>query len=171
MNRDNRNNNNRRRNNNSHRQGNKQRSKQNSNRNKLQERRDDNKAVPIKYEPRKTKDPPTVELKYNMNTRVCKESLIVFEDGSPEECLKLVKEFKNVIETYNLWSGVAAEAAAIVYSDFRRCLKGHARDAWDDIVTGQTKNRQNFETHLRSFIKKHLGQNALQNQVLYHKET
>ena len=93
--------------------------------------------------------------------------MVVFEDGSSEEFLKLIKEFKNIVETYNLWGGVPAEAAAIIYSDFRRCLKGNARDSWDDLIAGTNKNRTNFNDALKRFIKNHIGQNALQNQVYY----
>jgi hypothetical protein len=91
-------NNHNRRNGNS--QGNGRRSRnQNSKQEKPKEHKDDNKQVPIKYESKSKKDPPTVELKYTMNNRVCKESMVVFEDGSSEECLTLLKEFKNLIET------------------------------------------------------------------------
>jgi hypothetical protein len=73
-----------------HNNGRRSKNNQNSSQEKPKERKDDNKQVPIKYETRTKKDPPTVELKYTINNRVCKESVIVFKDGSPEECLKLV---------------------------------------------------------------------------------
>jgi hypothetical protein len=127
MSRDNNDNSNNRNKRNGNSQGNGRRSRnQNSKQEKPKERKDDNKQVLIKYESKSKKDLPTVELKYTINTRVCEESMVVFEDGLSEECLKLIKEFKHKIETYNLWSGVPAEAAAIVYSNFRRCMKGHA---------------------------------------------
>lgn len=73
-----------------HNNGRRSKNNQNSSQEKPKERKDDNKQVPIKYETRTKKDPPTVELKYTINNRVCKESVTVFKDGSPEECLKLV---------------------------------------------------------------------------------
>jgi hypothetical protein len=98
-----------------HSHGRRPRNNQKSNQGKTKECKDDNKQVPIKYEAQPKRDPPTVELKYTLNTRVCKESVIVFENSSPEECLKWVKEFQNIIDTYSLWNRVAAEAATIVY--------------------------------------------------------
>jgi hypothetical protein len=99
---------------------------------------------------------------------VIKESLNVYEDRTQEEILKLVKEFQNLIDTYNLWhNGTVAESAAMIYADFRRCLRGNARDMWDIIISNQPRTAAQFQVQLKKLIKKHIGQTALQNQVLY----
>jgi hypothetical protein len=38
---------------------------------------------------------------------------------------------------------------------------------WDIIVTNQPRTAAQFEVQLKRLIKKHIGQTALQNQVLY----
>ncbi len=92
----------------------------------------------------------------------------VYEDRTQEEILKLVKEFKNLIDTYNLWrNGTVAEFTATIYADFRCCLRGNARDMWDIIISNQPRTAAQFQVQLKKLIKKHIGQTALQNQVLY----
>jgi hypothetical protein len=79
-------------------QGGCQRHKNNDNANsqKAEEAKDENKQVPLKYEMREVKDPTTVELKYTLNNRRIKESMVAYEGKTPEEILKLVREFQNL---------------------------------------------------------------------------
>jgi hypothetical protein len=104
-----------------------------------------------------------------VDNRTIKENMVVFEDGTPEEILKLVREFQNLVDTYDLWhvAPTVARSAVIVYADFRRCLKGNAREIWDVIVGNQPRTAAQFQVQLKQLIKKHIGQNALQNQILY----
>jgi hypothetical protein len=45
--------------------------------------------------------------------------MTIYEDGTQEEILKLVKEFQNLIDTYSFWHyGTVAKAAATIYADF-----------------------------------------------------
>jgi hypothetical protein len=144
-------------------QGGHQRHKNNNqaNNQKYKETKDENKKIPLKYETQKVNDPPTIELKYTLNNRTNKKSMIVYEDRTPEEILKLVREFQN-IKTYNLWY-----IGAIIYADFHRCLKGNARDTWDIIFDNQPRMAVQFQKQIKKLIKKHIGQNTLQNHVLY----
>jgi hypothetical protein len=43
---------------------------------------------------RKVKDPPIVDLKFIQITRTIKESMVVYDDGTPEEIVELVIEFQ-----------------------------------------------------------------------------
>jgi hypothetical protein len=170
MSRDNNNNSGNRNRKNGNSQGNGRRSRnQNLKHEKPKESKDDNKHVPLKYETWKAKDPPTVELKYTVDNRIIKENMVVFKDGTPEEILKLVRKFQNLVETYNLWhfAPTVARSVVIVYSNFHQCLKGNAREIWDAIVSNQPRTATQFQIQLKQLIKKHIGQNALQNQVLY----
>jgi hypothetical protein len=55
------------------------------------------------YQIRNSKETNTVELKYtDMDGAVDKTKLSIYEDGSDEKFLKLVKEFQNYINTYNV---------------------------------------------------------------------
>jgi hypothetical protein len=91
------------------------------------------KKVPMRYQIRNSKDANSVELKYtDMDGSVDKTKLNVYEDGSDEEFLKLVKEFNYYVDTYNIWND--EHAAHTIYKNFRRCLAGAARDLWDQII-------------------------------------
>jgi hypothetical protein len=86
----------------------------------------------MRYHISKSKEANTVELKYtDHDGAVDKTKLNVYEDGSDKEFLKLVKEFQNYIETYNIWQD--EHAAHTIYKNFHRCLAGAARDLWDQI--------------------------------------
>jgi NAD-dependent SIR2 family protein deacetylase len=112
----------------------------------MKENKEENKHFPLKYKMRKVKDPPTAELKYTVNGKTIKENMVVYEDGTPEEILKLVKEFQNLIETYDLWciGGTVAQSAVIIYADFCHCLIENARETWVIIVSNQTRNEAQF---------------------------
>jgi hypothetical protein len=59
----------------------------------------------MKYEAKQAKTSETIELRCKVNgTMAEKVKLIVFEDGSDEQFLKLIKEFKNLIFTYDMWN-------------------------------------------------------------------
>jgi hypothetical protein len=79
------------------------------------------------YQIQNSKEIITVELKYtDMVGAVDKTKLNIYEDGSDEEFLKLVKEFQNYINTHNVWQD--EYAAHIIYKNFCHCLTGAARD-------------------------------------------
>jgi hypothetical protein len=59
------------------------------------------KKVSMRYQIQNLKETNTVELKYtHMDGAVDITKLNIYEDGSDEEFLKLVKEFQNYIDTY-----------------------------------------------------------------------
>jgi hypothetical protein len=45
-------------------------------------------------------------------------------------------------------------------------LKGNTREAWD-IIIDQPRTAAQFQVQVKKLIKKHIGQNSLQNQVIY----
>jgi hypothetical protein len=73
------------------------------------------KKVPMRYQIRNSKETNTVELKYTrIDGVVDKTKFNIFEDGNDEEYLKLMKEFQNYIDTYEIWNN--EHAAYIVYT-------------------------------------------------------
>jgi hypothetical protein len=61
------------------------------------------KSVPLKNETKDPKELKTIKLKYeDIDGRTDKVSFHVFKDGSDEQFLYLVKEFKNTVYTYDL---------------------------------------------------------------------
>jgi hypothetical protein len=97
--------------------------------------------------------------------------LTIFEDGSDEQSLKLIKEFKNLIFTYNLWN--KPDGSALVYGYFRR-FAGSARDLWDQINKidkEEERDKNTFETHLWELPSEILGADTYQSQKDYLKKT
>jgi hypothetical protein len=131
------------------------------------------KKVPMRYRIRNSKDANSVELKYtDMDGSVDKTKLNVYEDGSDEEFLKLIKEFNNYVDTYDIWDD--EHAAHTIYKNFRHCLAGAARDLWDQINVveeDQARDELTFQEHLKELIDAVLGEGALHNQKEYLKKT
>ena len=153
-----------------------QRSHRNGHRNQCSNKKEQqqDKKVPMKYQIQKAKEANMVELKYTgIDGTVDKTKLNIFEDGNDKEFLKLVKEFQNYIDTYEIWSD--EHAAYIVYKIFRRCLAGAARDLWDQINVlenaDEERDELTFQTHVRELTSAILGNDALCNQKDYLKST
>jgi len=115
----------------------------------------------------------SVELKYtDRDGSIDKTKLNIFEDGSDEEFLKLVKEFTNYVDTCNIWED--EHVANTIYKHFCHCRTGAARDLWDQINViddNQAKDELTFEEHLKELISPVLGEGALCNQKEYLKKT
>ncbi|MFN9979358.1 MAG: hypothetical protein ACK53Y_05570, partial [bacterium] len=69
--------------------------------------------VPMPYQVQNSKKMASVEFKYNVDGAVKKTKLSVYEDGRDESFLKLIKEFQNYVDTYELWE--VDNAACTVY--------------------------------------------------------
>jgi hypothetical protein len=108
------------------------RNKQNGQRNlRASEKGPRDKKVPRRYQVQNPKETASVEFKYNVDGAVEETKLSIYEDGSDEVFLKMIKEFQNNLDTYELWND--DNAARTVHRHFRRCLAGAARDLWDQI--------------------------------------
>jgi hypothetical protein len=118
----------------------------------------------MRYKSKQSKTTTTVLLKFKINGKEEKVQLTVFDEGPDEQFLKLIKEFKNLIETYDLWNGEGA--AASVYRYFRRCITGSARDLWDRICKEEEEERDEltFEAYLFELTSEILGADACQLQ-------
>jgi len=125
------------------------------------------------YQIRNSKEMNSVELKYtDRDGSIDKTKLNIFEDGSDEEFLKLVKEFTNYVDTCNIWED--EHVANTIYKHFCHCLTGAARDLWDQINViddNQARDELTFEEHLKELISPVLGEGALCNQKEYLKKT
>jgi hypothetical protein len=151
--------------------GNSRRNKEQRKNLKFQEQKDEDKNVPMKYESKQSKMTTSVLLKFKINGKEEKVQLTMFDEGPDKQFLKLVKEFKNLIETYDLWNG--QEGAALVYRYFRRCITGSARDLWDRICEEEEEEQDEltFEAHLFELTSEILGADACQLQKDYLKKT
>jgi len=129
----------------------------------------------MKYQIRNSKETETVELKYtDIDGQVDKTKLHIYENGSDEELLKLIKEFKNYVDTYDIWNARNQNAAHTVYKIFCQCLAGAARDRWDLInVIDEDEVRDDitFQFHIHEFTTAILGNDAFRNQKDYLKST
>jgi len=159
------------RNSRNHRNG---RNKQNgqSKQNKEKEQQKD-KKVPMRYQVSNSKETNSVELKNTVDGIVEKTKLSIYEDGSDEAYLKMIKEFRNYVNTYSIWD--EENAARTVYCNFRRCLAGAARDLWDQINESEdeedARDELSFDEHLQELTSAILGDDALRNQKNYLKNT
>jgi hypothetical protein len=99
--------------------------------------------------------------------------LSIYEDGSDEAYLKMIKVFRNYVNTYSIWD--EENAARTVYHNFRRCLAGAARDLWDQINESEdeedARDKLSFDEHLQELTSAILGDYALRNQKDYLKNT
>ena len=117
------------------------RNKGNGQKRRTDDKEQQDKKVPMRYQIRNSKETNAVELKYTgIDGVVDKTKFSIFEDGYDEDYLKLIKEFQNYIDTYEIWND--EHAAYIVYKNFRRCLAGAARDLWDQIIVQENDDEE-----------------------------
>jgi hypothetical protein len=105
------------------------RNKKTGQKQRTKEKEQKDKKVPMWYQAQNSKETNSVEFKFTVDGTVEMTKLSIYEDGSDEAILKMIKEFQNYIETYNLWD--EDNAARTVCRNFRRCLAGATRDQWD----------------------------------------
>jgi hypothetical protein len=71
----------------------------------------------MQYKIQNSKETDIIELKYtDINGSMDKTKFHIYEDGSDEEFLKLVKEFTNYLNIYKIWSD--EHAAHTIYKNF-----------------------------------------------------
>jgi hypothetical protein len=164
------------RNSRNHRNGRNGRNKRNGQRNQRNEDQEqNNKKVPMRYQPpRSSKDAGSVEFKHEIDGMAEKTKINVYEDGTDEQYLKMIKEFQNYLQTFEIWEN--ENAGRIVYRNFRRCISGATKDLWDEIsASDQTavedRTELNFGVSLDKLTRAVLGVDALDNQIEYLKET
>lgn len=123
----------------------------------------------MKYHVPNSKEANSVE--NTVDGIVEKTTLSIYEDGSDEMYLKMIKEFQNYTETYDIWD----QATPHCVPNFRRCLAGAARDLWDQINVLEDENgvrdELTFDDHLQELTGAILGDDALRNQKDYLKNT
>ena len=126
------------------------------------------KKVPIMYTSSRDEDPVTTTFTVKIDGEKIYERIAIYEEGSPELLLRTVRDFVSFVDSYELWSEMSDKS---VYAKFRRCLKGDSRDAWDDLVSGETQTELEFEDYLKDWIEGELGTNAYKAQIKYLKKT
>jgi hypothetical protein len=165
----NHNNNDLNRNNQNNRNG---RNRQNDWNRQIEEKESKDKKTPMQYQIRKTKETKEVEFKYDIDGVTERTKISIFEDGNDEEYLKMIKEFQHYLETFEVWNN--ANAARIVYRNFRRCLSGATKDLWDElniIAEDDERDELTFNDHVEQLTNAVLGEEAFENQKDYLKFT
>ena len=131
-------------------------------------------SPPLTYAVADIEDRDQLELKLVIDERTIKERIPIYKGDSEETLLVLIKEYKNLIDTYDLWDQENADRN--VYFDFRRCLRDSARDDWDLIVEimddeGEERGQQAFEAAISSLIESSLSEQAYIRQRTYLRST
>ena len=72
----------------------------------------------------------------------------MYEDGNNEQLLRIVRDFKNYVDTYDLFTE-------------------HTKDTRDKLVRGETMSEGNFDIHLDDIVTDELGAEAFKYQVKY----
>ena len=126
------------------------------------------KKVPLKYHEEKGEKRESVTFQVTIATEKIKESVEVYEEGNNEQLLRTVRDFKNFVDTYDLFAELKETS---VYAKFRRVLKGDTKDSWDELINGETKSQTNFDTHLVDLVTDEIGTEAFKYQVKYLRKT
>ena len=91
------------------------------------------------------------------NGEVVKLTIPKFNEENDEFLLLLIREFKDMIQAYGLFTLLNATK---VFDRFCRCLSGDALDTWDSLVSGETKNETNLKKLLFNLVKTLIGDDA-----------
>jgi hypothetical protein len=126
----------------------------------------------MKYQIQKSKDASSVEFKYEIDGIMERTKINIYEDGNDEEYLRMIKEFQNDLETFEIWEN--KNAAQIVYHNFRRCILGATKDLWDQITASEEnedRDELSFNESMGKLTNAVLGVDAFDNQKEYMKKT
>ena len=93
------------------------------------------KKVPLKYHEEKGERREYVTFQVVITGEKIKESIEVQEEENNEQLLRTVRDLKNVVDTYDLFTELNE---TFVYEKSRRVLKGDTKDTWDELI--QEKN-------------------------------
>ena len=111
----------------------------------------------------------SVKLQFTLVTKeIIKLSFSKYTDEVHEILLLLIREYKDMVETYDLFKLLTAEQ---VFDMFRRCLGGDALDTWNGIITPMTKNKTNFDKAMLKMVEVLMGEDAGEEQLIYLRET
>ena len=103
------------------------------------------------YQIQNSKDASSVEFKYEIDGIMERTKINIYEDGNDEEYLRMIKEFQNYLETFEIWEN--ENAARIVYRNFRRCISGATKDLWDQIIASEENEERDELTFTESLGK------------------
>ena len=101
--------------------------------------------------------------KIKFKTEEIKCEMPVCDDEYPGLFLKLINEYWNMAETYEMFTG----DQMLLFDRFRRCLRGPARFDWDIIVHGITLEKSTLETSLKILIVEIVGEDSEDNLTGY----
>ena len=121
---------------------------------------------PVKYtESEDCKYFEKITHKFKFKSEDVKCEMPIYDDEHPELFIKLVNEYWNMAETYELF----AEDKTL-FDRFRRCLRS-ARADWDIIVNGITLDKATLTTSLKELLIEIVGEDAEDNLTDYMERT
>ena len=126
------------------------------------------KKIPLKYHEEKGEKRETMTFQVTITGENIKENIEVYEKGNNKQLLRTVRDFKNFVDTYDLFTELNEIS---VYAKFRRVLKGDTRDTWGELIHGENLSEANFDTHLADLVTGELRTEAFKYQVKYLSKT
>ena len=119
---------------------------------------------PVKYtKSRDCKYFEKITHKFKLKSEDVEYEMPVYDDEHPELSIKLVNEYWNMAETYELFAG----DKTLLFDRFRRCLRGPARADWDMIVNGIIFEKTTLTTTLKELLIEIVGEDAEDNLIDY----
>ena len=128
--------------------------------------------IPLTYDSNVLEKKKTAVQKFTVANEEIKVNMYEFSNDKEESAelfLCLVKDFLNMVKTYELFT---VPTTAKVIDRFRRCLSGTALDDWDltrDIHSANT--RPAFKLCVHEIIEELLDEDAVINTKQYLKRT
>lgn len=130
----------------------------------------DSEDVPIAYENTLAKADYSVKkiefIKDDDVTKVKLEFPIYEEQENQEILVKLVRQFRKAVESYDLFNHLGG---AEVYDKFKQCLEGDALDTWEAIVVDE--DEANWNANIAQLLDVLINDEAFANQKEYLQET
>ena len=126
--------------------------------------------APLKYHSKikeLNREQPAVQ-KFRIDNEEIKIGILTFREGDEEQYLRTIREFGDMVTTYNLW---ANENAQRVYSRFRRCFLGDSLDTWVETIEGMDLNQQKISLLVSNMTEIILREGAAEDQIEYLRTT
>ena len=126
--------------------------------------------APLKYKTMIDSDKlATIKQEFKLaDNEIVKLEIPKFNNESDEYLLLTLREFNDMIKTYDLFTLLNATK---FYDRFRRCLSGDAVDTWNGLIAGTTKNLANFTTAQLELVETLIGDEAYDDQIEYLQDT
>ena len=128
--------------------------------------------IPLTYQSSILEEKKSINQKFTQDGEEIKINLISFsndDEESVELLLALIKDFDNMVDTYDLFNTLTVTK---VINWFRRCLSGTALEDWDLIRTNTLANTQSaFKKSKLELIEETIDEDTPENILEFLKRT